>query len=85
MVQMPKYLKKRDLALWDKDYKSNIRPDEDESNSNFLILEMLYELASHNLYAAYQVEETQDLYNQIVHALRLQNIQVSANGDVSTG
>ncbi|PKG80619.1 hypothetical protein CXF85_21060 [Colwellia sp. 75C3] len=83
MVDMPKYLAKNDLALWEADYRSSISEDEDEKSLEYKAIDILYELAGLNLFGKFQVSVSKQVYSSVVANLERLGIQVTSDLDVS--
>lgn len=83
MKEMPSYLVIGNLARWEEDYRSAIPDDEDESSQNYKAIDLIYELAGFNLFAAFQETETKRIYNFVVSELAKSKITVSGDLDVS--
>ena len=79
---MPKYLDEKNLANWERDYREAIHPNEDELSNNYQIIDLLYELASFNLFGKYQAQETLSLYRNVAAQLSDKGIKVTNNFNV---
>ena len=79
---MPEYLERANLANWERDYRDSIHPNEDESSHNYQIIDLLYELASFNLFGSYQPKETRDLYRNVASQLSDKGLEITNNLNV---
>ncbi|WP_446530233.1 hypothetical protein [Photobacterium swingsii] len=80
---MPSYYEAGDLARWDSDYHCSMGEFEDESNFNFQIITLIYELAGLNLFGTYNPKESVRVYRLIVKELNRRGISVTGGMDVS--
>ena len=83
MRKMPEYLAKNNLADWESDYRSAMSLNEDENNANFKAIDLVYELASFNLFADFQEMKTKKIYNFVIRELANIEIEISNDLDVS--
>lgn len=83
MTRMPEYLAENDLAKWEADYREAITVVADESSEDYQTIDMLYELASLNLFGAFDPIKTKEVYSWLLAQLDKKGFKTTGGFDVS--
>ncbi len=83
LKNMPKYLEKMRLDLFDQDFTDGYSDEENEETKNFRAIEVLGELAFENMYVAFSKGDTMRAYKWAIKELGKLGLNVSSSLDMS--